>query len=62
MHVPLRQPDFSVDWDRVRAAITPRTRLLILNSPHNPTGAVLSAADMAALAALVRGLPPAAAR
>ncbi len=43
-----------MDWDRVRAAITPRTRLLILNSPHNPTGAVLSAADMAALAELVR--------
>ncbi len=54
VHVPLRQPDFSVDWDRVRAAVTPRTRLLILNSPHNPTGAVLSAADMAALTALVR--------
>ncbi len=54
VHVPLRQPDFSVDWDRVRAAITPRTRLLILNSPHNPTGAVLSGADLAALTALVR--------
>jgi methionine aminotransferase len=54
VHVPLRQPDFGVDWERVQAAMTPRTRLLILNSPHNPTGAVLSAADMAALAALVR--------
>lgn len=55
VHVPLRQPDFSVDWDRVRAAITPRTRLLILNSPHNPTGAVFSGGDIAALTALVRG-------
>jgi len=54
VHVPLRQPDFGVDWDRVRTAITPRTRLLILNSPHNPTGAVLSAADLSALAELVR--------
>lgn len=54
VHVPLRQPDFAVDWERVRAALTPRTRLLILNSPHNPTGAVLSAEDMAALAGLVR--------
>jgi len=54
VHVPLRQPGFGVDWDRVRAAVTPRTRLLILNSPHNPTGAVLSADDMQALTALVR--------
>ncbi len=55
VHIPLRQPEFSVDWDRVRSAITPRTRLLILNSPHNPTGAVLSAEDMAVLTELVRG-------
>ena len=54
VHVPLRPQDFSVDWDRVRAAITPHTRLLILNSPHNPTGAVLSAADMAELTGIVR--------
>jgi methionine aminotransferase len=55
VHIPLRETDFSVDWDRVRSALTPRTRLLILNSPHNPTGAVLSAADMALLAEMVRG-------
>ena len=55
VHIPLQQPEFSVDWGRVQAAITPRTRLLILNSPHNPTGAVLSADDMAMLAELVRG-------
>ena len=55
VHIPLREPAFSVDWDRVRSAITPRTRLLILNSPHNPTGAVLSARDIAALAETVRG-------
>ena len=54
VHIPLREPAFSVDWDRVRAALTPRTRLLILNSPHNPTGAVLSADDIVALAGLVR--------
>ena len=55
VHIPLREPDFSVDWERIRSAITPRTRLLIINSPHNPTGAVLSAGDLAALAELVRG-------
>jgi methionine transaminase len=54
VHLPLIPPTFHVDWDRVRDALTPRTRLIILNTPHNPTGAVLSAADLAALASLVR--------
>ena len=53
--VPLRYPDYSVDWDAVRAAITPRTRLLLINTPHNPTGAVLSAADLRTLADIVDG-------
>ena len=57
VHIPLRHPGFGVDWERVRMAVTPRTRLLILNSPHNPTGAVLSAADIAALTELVAGSP-----
>lgn len=52
--VPLAGPDFHVDWSQVRAAITPRTRLLIVNSPNNPTGSVFSAADLDALAELVR--------
>jgi methionine aminotransferase len=55
VHVPLQLPDFSVDWDRVKAAITPRTRMLLINSPHNPTGAVLNATDLATLAEMVRG-------
>jgi methionine aminotransferase len=55
VHVPLAAPDFHVDWDRVRDAVTPRTRMILVNSPHNPTGAVLSAADLDALAAIVRG-------
>ncbi|MCA3152655.1 MAG: aminotransferase class I/II-fold pyridoxal phosphate-dependent enzyme, partial [Rhodocyclaceae bacterium] len=45
--------NYAVDWDRVRAAITPRTRLLIVNFPHNPTGQVLDAADIASLEAIV---------
>jgi methionine transaminase len=53
--VSLRQPDYAVDWDAVRRAITPRTRLLILNTPHNPTGAILTAPDVRELAATVRG-------
>ncbi len=54
VHVPLRYPGFAVDWDRVRDALTPRTRLIILNSPHNPSGAALGAADLAALTDLVQ--------
>ncbi|MGH8123199.1 MAG: pyridoxal phosphate-dependent aminotransferase [Rudaea sp.] len=54
VHVPLRLPDFSVDWQRVQTAITPKTRLILINSPHNPTGAVLAASDLNTLAELVR--------
>jgi len=44
---------FVLDLDSLRAAITPKTRLLLLNSPHNPTGAVLSRADLQAIAELI---------
>jgi len=52
--VPLSFPDFTIDWDLIQRRITPKTRLLILNSPHNPTGAVISADDLQQLAALVQ--------
>lgn len=55
VHVPLDPVDFSVDWDRVRAAITPRTRLVMINTPHNPSGAMLSAHDIAQLADVMQG-------
>jgi methionine transaminase len=54
VHVPLDPRDFSVDWQRVRDAITPKTRLLFINTPHNPSGAMLDATDMATLADIVR--------
>jgi len=53
--VTLRAPDYRIDWDEVRRVITPRTRLLIVNSPHNPTGAVLSTDDLDQLAAVLDG-------
>ncbi|XXV26751.1 methionine aminotransferase [Sorangium sp. So ce1389] len=53
--VTLRYPDYRVDWDEVRRAITPRTRLLVINSPHNPTGTMLSADDMRELARVLDG-------
>ncbi len=54
VHIPLVAPTFAVDWQRVRDAVTPKTRMILINSPHNPTGAVLSAADLDELAAIVR--------
>lgn len=48
----LRAPDFRLDVDALRAAVTPRTRLLLLNTPHNPTGTVLTPAELAAVAEL----------
>src|SRR6202000_3209201 len=54
VHIPLTLPSFSIDWQRVRDAITPKTRMILINSPHNPSGAVLSAADLDALADITR--------
>ncbi|GAA4951994.1 pyridoxal phosphate-dependent aminotransferase [Yinghuangia aomiensis] len=50
--VPLRPPAFGLDVDALRAAITPRTRVLMINTPHNPTGAVLTRAELTAVAEL----------
>ncbi|HET9957923.1 MAG TPA: methionine aminotransferase [Polyangiaceae bacterium] len=53
-HVPLDAEHFSIDFERLRAALTPRTRLLVINFPHNPSGAVLGAEDLDRLAGLLR--------
>jgi len=53
--VTLRFPDYAFDWDAVGRALTPKTRLVLLNSPHNPTGAVLDPDDLQRLAALLDG-------
>jgi N-succinyldiaminopimelate aminotransferase len=50
--VTLRAPDFRLDVDELRAAVTPRTRFVLLNSPHNPTGTVLSREELAEIARL----------
>jgi methionine aminotransferase len=57
VHIPLEIPSFGIDWQRVREAITPKTRMILVNSPHNPSGAVLSRADLDELAAIVRDTP-----
>ncbi len=52
--VPLNHPSYRVDWEAFRRKITPRTRLAILNFPHNPSGAILTPGDLAALAEVLR--------
>lgn len=51
-YVRLHAPDWSIDPDELRAAVTPKTRAIILNSPHNPTGKVFSRAELELVAAL----------
>jgi methionine transaminase len=51
--VTLRAPEYRIDWDEMRHAVTPRTRLVVVNSPHNPTGSVLDRSDVDHLAALL---------
>jgi methionine aminotransferase len=46
---------YSAPWDEIAAAVTPRTRMIVINSPHNPTGSVLRKADLDALAGIVDG-------
>jgi len=53
VYVQLTPPDYSIDWDQVADQITAKTRLIILNSPHNPTGLILNQADMQSLEALM---------
>lgn len=50
----LRFPDYAPDWEEVRRLVTPGTRMIIVNFPHNPTGSLLAPADLEALAEIVR--------
>lgn len=54
IHVPLAEGRFAIDWQRLEAALSPRTRLIILNTPHNPSGALISRDELDRLAALIR--------
>ena len=53
--IPLVYPDYKIDWELVKQKITPKTKLIMLNTPHNPTGAVLGADDMVQLQSVVKG-------
>lgn len=53
--IPLKYPDYKIDWDLVKQKITSATKLIILNSPHNPTGSLLDKNDIAELHKMVEG-------
>ncbi|RPJ79071.1 MAG: aminotransferase class I/II-fold pyridoxal phosphate-dependent enzyme, partial [Acidobacteria bacterium] len=53
--VTLRFPGYGIDWDEFKAALSPRTRMVVVNSPHNPTGMVLSPEDLQQLASILDG-------
>ncbi len=53
-HIPMTYPDFRIDWQRVRETVNDRTRLIILNTPHNPSGTCLMESDFAELREIVK--------
>lgn len=55
VYVALKLPDFHIDWEEVRKMVTSKTRMIIMNSPHNPTGAVLAESDLIQLQRLIVG-------
>lgn len=54
VRISLQYPDYSIPWEEVRAKITARTRMIMINTPHNPTGSVLREADITALRNVVK--------
>ncbi len=54
-HIPLEYPDFRIDWQRVKDEINDRTRMIMLNSPHNPTGSVWCEDDIDSLRRVIAG-------
>ncbi|EIK53472.1 methionine aminotransferase [Stutzerimonas stutzeri TS44] len=55
IHQALTLPDFRIDWQRLADALTPRTRMIVLNTPHNPSGALIESSELDRLAELIRG-------
>jgi methionine aminotransferase len=53
IHIPLQAPHFRVDWQRVRDAVTPRLRMVMINTPHNPTGSIIQPHELDELADIV---------
>jgi methionine transaminase len=54
VYVSLQPPNYQIDWSAVKAKVTDKTKLIIVNTPHNPTGKMLTMSDLASLAEIVR--------
>ena len=46
IHLELQHPSYTINWKEVKESITPKTKMIVINNPHNPTGSVLSANDI----------------
>lgn len=55
IYIQLKQPEYKIDWNEVQKAITSRTKMIIINTPHNPTGTIMSAFDLEKLAKITAG-------
>lgn len=54
IYIQLKAPKYNIDWDEVKKVINHRTKMIIINTPHNPTGSIMTAADMAKLEKITR--------
>lgn len=55
IYLQLKAPSYSIDWEEVKKVLNYRTKMIIINTPHNPTGSIMTAADMAKLEKLTKG-------
>ena len=55
IYLQLKAPDYSIDWEQLKKVVNHRTKIIIINTPHNPTGSIMTAGDMAKLEKLVKG-------
>ncbi len=55
IYLQLQAPSYSIDWDKVKKMINHHTKMIIINTPHNPTGSIMTAGDMAQLEKIVKG-------
>lgn len=55
IYLQLKAPTYSIDWEEVKKVLNYRTKMIIINTPHNPTGSIMTAADMAKLEKLTKG-------